>query len=266
MAGVVSATLEGWAVPMAGMPWDHTYVTSSCGLRWWCWGRQSGGVRVSSGTGSSIVADCLSRQRSEAGIRYGITGVCHQTANRILYPARITVAGAAGYNLSTFFYNEYGLGLWPELSICLPAANLALPATAGDANAGGTGQPSGAVDENRPGFRKPGSGGVSSLTEFLAAASHSAEIQLDEPSALELASIQEDFRREQAQLVAAFDRGILSHEQYLKEFGSLAQRTMDRARRLLGEEKFLRIFGVAGLRPDSLIDPETFRQRTARRS
>jgi hypothetical protein len=105
MAGVASATLQGWSIPMTTPPWqDHTYVTSSCGLVWQCWGRCSGGSALSAALGNSIVADCLSQPNSQAGIIYGITGVCHQTSNRILHPARVTVVGCQGYNLSVFAY------------------------------------------------------------------------------------------------------------------------------------------------------------------
>jgi hypothetical protein len=39
---------------------------------------------------------------------YGVTGVCHQTANRILYPARVTVSKAGGYWASSLAYGTYG--------------------------------------------------------------------------------------------------------------------------------------------------------------
>ena len=63
MAGIPSALLECWAMPAAATPmWDHTYVTSSCGLRWGCWGRDQGGTLLRGAPGSSIFADCLSTQ------------------------------------------------------------------------------------------------------------------------------------------------------------------------------------------------------------
>ncbi|ACV61323.1 hypothetical protein Dtox_0374 [Desulfofarcimen acetoxidans DSM 771] len=43
-----------------------------------------------------------------AGITYGLIGVCHQIANRVLLPSGITVDGAAGYNLSWWFFDVYG--------------------------------------------------------------------------------------------------------------------------------------------------------------
>jgi hypothetical protein len=57
-----------------------------------------------------------------AGIRYGIDGVCHQIANRILAATAIngktpiTVEGARGYKVSRFVYLEYGPSKqWKEL-------------------------------------------------------------------------------------------------------------------------------------------------------
>ncbi len=112
------ATLTGYAVKMRGLRWDHTYVRSSDGHRWRCWGRDTGGRPICSGRGDSAVADCLSQPNSHAGINYLLTGVCHQTANRILYPAGVLVSMARGYNQSVFFWGTYGLGGWPQREEC----------------------------------------------------------------------------------------------------------------------------------------------------
>src|SRR5438309_889026 len=121
MAGAPSATLAGWAIPAQTTPWwDHTYVTSTCGLRWHCRGADTGGSRLIAGNGSSIIADCLSRPNSEAGIRYLRTGVCHQIANRILHPAQITVVGCKGYGFWVARFGPYGRGNWPEKANCYP--------------------------------------------------------------------------------------------------------------------------------------------------
>jgi hypothetical protein len=109
------AQLNGFARRIRHMRADHTYVTSSDGYVWPCWGRSSGGRRISSGNGSSAQANCLSQTHSHAGIIYGVTGVCHQTANRILWPSRTTVSGALGYEASTFFYGVYGTMGVPQL-------------------------------------------------------------------------------------------------------------------------------------------------------
>ena len=112
------ATLTGHAVKMRGLRWDHTYVRSSDGHRWRCWGRDAGGRQICSGRGDSAVADCLSQPGSQAGIIYAITGVCHQTANRILNPADVVVSSANGYRQSVFLWGTYGLRSWPQRAKC----------------------------------------------------------------------------------------------------------------------------------------------------
>lgn len=126
-----TGTLTGHAIRITALPfWDHTYVTSSNGHVWPCWGRGAGGAAICSGTGNTDKADCLSQPSSKAGIAYGTTGVCHQTANRILQPAGQMVSGARGYRLSVFRYGVYGMDAasgkhyvlpsfpWPELNTC----------------------------------------------------------------------------------------------------------------------------------------------------
>jgi len=103
------AILRGHAIRLTFTDWaDHTYVTCSGGFAWPCWGRSSGGRRISSGTGSSARANCISLPNSTAGIIYGVTGVCHQTANRILFPAGTTVSDARGYWASVLLFGHYG--------------------------------------------------------------------------------------------------------------------------------------------------------------
>lgn len=106
------ATLSGYAMPVSipGINFfaDHTYAQSDDGFSWPCWGRDSGGGNICQGGGDSLQADCISQTQSHAGLRYGINGVCHQTANRILYPAKILVSKARGYWLSSFLYGTYG--------------------------------------------------------------------------------------------------------------------------------------------------------------
>jgi hypothetical protein len=102
------ATLRGHAIPTLFGLADHTYVTCAGGYAWPCWGRSAGGRIISTGTGSSAQANCISWPSSTAGLIYGVTGVCHQTANRILWPAGITVSRAKGYWASFLAYGTYG--------------------------------------------------------------------------------------------------------------------------------------------------------------
>lgn len=102
------AVLNGWALnSWYGI--DHTYVSSSVGHVWNCWGRHSGGNVICSGEGDSDYADCISQTKSHAGLIYGITGVCHQTANRILFPAGCIVSAAKNYWITAFIYGTYGI-------------------------------------------------------------------------------------------------------------------------------------------------------------
>jgi hypothetical protein len=134
-------TLSGNAMPAQfnGANWDHTYVESDDGQKWGCFGRDSGGRLLASAKGDSAFANCLSFQRRLASglvvapgysiyadIIYGVTGVCHQAANRILHPAAgIDVASANGYRQSLFLYTRFGAigGIplqvpWSQLSHC----------------------------------------------------------------------------------------------------------------------------------------------------
>jgi hypothetical protein len=89
---------------------DHTYVT--CGnlaKGWSCWGGKTGGTILRQGTGSTARADAIAEPDEKAGIScYLINGVCHQAANRILFPAEITVRGARGYGVSEALFGTYG--------------------------------------------------------------------------------------------------------------------------------------------------------------
>lgn len=108
------AVLNGFAIKIKNLGADHTYVTSSDGGIWPCWGRSSGGRLICSGFGSSKKADCLSKKSSHAGLIYGVSGVCHQTANRILYPAKKIVSKAHGYWASVAMYGTYGTSSIPS--------------------------------------------------------------------------------------------------------------------------------------------------------
>jgi hypothetical protein len=108
----VMTDLIGWAHPV--LPegplsvLDHTYVTSTDGMSWGCWADAEGGREICRGLGDQRIADCLSQPWGTASIVYAATGVCHQTANRILRPSRQTVCQAQGYAASWALYGPYG--------------------------------------------------------------------------------------------------------------------------------------------------------------
>lgn len=96
------------------IPWmspgpDHIYVESSSGFGpWGCFGRSAGGYEVARGVGSGEQADFLSQPRGTTGLVYGVEGVCHQAANRILIPAGVTVLKAPGVLFTYLIYGVYG--------------------------------------------------------------------------------------------------------------------------------------------------------------
>jgi hypothetical protein len=95
---------------------DHTYVECGTGaVGWSCWGGKTGGTSVRQASGSTSRANDIAEPDERAGITcYLINGVCHQAANRILLPARITVNGVRGYALSSALYGVYGrASRWP---------------------------------------------------------------------------------------------------------------------------------------------------------
>ena len=109
---------------------DHTYVVgedvhSGYCYSWPCGGAFEGG-RFLDGSGETDgnVCDCISQRRvdiklagGQAGIRYLIDGVCHQAANRIMYPTRRIVAQAYGWPLSHYIYGIYGMSARDGLGI-----------------------------------------------------------------------------------------------------------------------------------------------------
>jgi len=105
-----------YPTPLFANQADHTYVKCGTGKRAWsCWGGKSGGKVLRRSTGSTQRADKIAQPDEKAGIKcYLINGVCHQAANRILLPSRITVRGARGYSISEALFGTYGrVGHWP---------------------------------------------------------------------------------------------------------------------------------------------------------
>jgi len=108
--------LEGVVLPTLVDTADHTYVRcGTLGKAWGCWGRKSGGRVIASGSGSTKRSDRIARPDERANIKcYLVNGVCHQSANRILLPARRLVRGARGYGISHALYGTYGrTAFWP---------------------------------------------------------------------------------------------------------------------------------------------------------
>jgi hypothetical protein len=99
---------------------DHTYVECGTGaVGWGCWGGKIGGREIVRGTGSTNQANTIAASNERAGITcYAINGVCHQAANRILWPSRTLVSAASGYWVSSSLYGTYGQENKNWLHVC----------------------------------------------------------------------------------------------------------------------------------------------------
>jgi hypothetical protein len=109
------ATLQGLARPtdfndLNRIPGgaDHTYVTSSEGTSWGCGGGTNDGKVIVSGQGSHKLAKLIARNDYGGMSVYGTMGVCHQMANRVLYPCGRNVHRAKGAGWSYTIYGIYG--------------------------------------------------------------------------------------------------------------------------------------------------------------
>jgi hypothetical protein len=125
----MSDLLEGWANPIQALPaLDHTFVKApNNGPAYFdCFGGHEDPaqhlVSGATGDGHYSIADCYRESHilpDTAGLIYGITGVCHQAANRFLYsswpwfgrPIVVTdpFKGVRGSILSVALYGTLGV-------------------------------------------------------------------------------------------------------------------------------------------------------------
>jgi hypothetical protein len=247
--------------------WDHTYVASSCGLRWGCFGRSVGGASICRGPGNSVVANCLSQVNGRAGIRYLITGVCHQAANRILHPAFTTVARARGYKWSHMRYGVYGIPPWPQRAQCYqPPIGGTSPSSPGATGSGVAGGPSASASDPFSDYDKSvtlaSESGMDDdkvrLADLAALVQLGLGKPLDDATFAQLADIQYRLQIHQNKLVYLLDEGQISPEQYLDKLNRLSVDARDRGVELLGYANFKAIFGDVGDTIEELGDTEAF--------
>lgn len=281
------ATLLGHAIPMDGYPWDHAYATSDEGDQWPCHGRSAGGRTICRGAGSSALARCIAQPDLMAGIDYGVTGVCHQMANRILYPAEILVTTARGYIGSLTIWGSYGvlwpLGPkivppWPELEGCRKHL-------AGDSQDGGGSGGSG-FEGSDDGGHDMGSDKSGELARRITALYEAAglgsrtkaETPLPDlrPAELQAAidvvlgqacpqqkrdavdKIQRELHGAQADIASKLAVGSLSPEEYLERLRALIDQTFARCEETLGARDFRALFGGSAKEISGLIDSAAF--------
>jgi len=239
-------------------------VISSCGLRWGCWGRDRGGRRLTDGIGSSIIADCLSQPNSQAGIDYGWIGVCHQTANRILFAAAPsqTVVRCKGYGKSVALYGVYGLGPWLERKSCVTIGTPLANGTVGSARQQGDDM-SNANTYNKTVSRaaaEEDDDEARRLIELRALVQFGLGYALDPPTFSALAEIQAKPRAKQMKLQTKQEAGNISREQYLSRVNAAMEQFERQGVALLGRRQYDAVFGDGGP-SESIIDAEIFLAR-----
>lgn len=246
---------------------EHTYIVSSSGKRWGCRGGSSGGREICRGKADLALAECLAQADGLAGIHYGFNGVCHQIANRILWPADVKVTNAKCYTISLRLYDHYGLNGWPERKLCL----------ATDAREIAPYESEGGLEENAPSFSFDGLGehGIPAdvrtpikhnyktdgrLAAFESAINERLGNGFDIEKRQKLLTVQLKSLGPQDNLVAAFERGEISAEDYFIEFTKLDRDCLAQFAAILGQENFIRLFDVPVENAPLPIDPKQFAQ------
>lgn len=255
------AKLTGYSLPAQfANRFDHAYVASDT-KKWGCFGRDAGGAFVISGDGDESCADCLSQPNSTAGIVYFVTGVCHQAANRILWPSGVVVAAVRGYGWSSFMFNTYGKGTWPQLRHC---GNLMSSLGTPPPSQRGSSVP-------LKGFRlfKRIADILTSVHESEAADPNPqdefyalAEVQLGsdyDPRKLEaVAAVQQTLQARQRALAVQLQKREMLPERYFDLMTELQHDAAVKAESILGRVDFERLFGVSATAAPSLADREIF--------
>lgn len=256
MNGVHNALLSGFVIPASFNPKvDHTYVTSSCGRTWGCWGRKAGGSLIVSGGGSSYVAGCLSLEHERAGIAYGLTGVCHQAANRILFPAAVLVDGARGYAASVMAYGHYGIGLWSQRARCVEAA-MERPLKMGLDQSTWTGPASGAVVNDSQELTFLESGIAKDFKDLIDSRLGGRLSPMEYASILDIQERIFDARRASAKKLLT---GSVSHDCARDEIQMYIYRGLAESLLLLGKDRFETLFGEDAYDQARIIDRDAFK-------
>ncbi len=248
-----SATLEGYAI-FARVPL-HTYVRSSCGAVWGCWGSSTGGRSVCNGNGSSIQAACI-EGGDNAGIFYYVTGVCHQTANRILWPAGVVLPDGAHADIrsSYFLYDEYGKNfpgwpLWPD------RANICSHGNSGPSSGTGSSShsPSPRSSSMTFGFQQGGPNPRSRMARLLEAGlGHSVDLETCD----QLIDLQAQLQTRQQELARLLLTKEIGRERYISELDRVMKDISSIGEKILGQSEFHKVFGE--FRVHNLGDAEKF--------
>lgn len=255
--------------------WEHTYVISSKDDRWGCFGRSKGGREICRGRGDLEAAKCLARDGC-AGIIYGFHGVCHQIANRIMWPARIRVTTAKGYTIFSQIYGHYGrLSKWHERSECLGDHD-DMPSF--EHQSGGLHESAGHFDFSHsapsviygmhsdldesatkapvmPGSSENDDGRVQALREAI---NDRLGTAFDREKRKQVLAIQIESLGPQDELALAFENKKTSAETYFQEFSKLHRDCLKKFESVLGREDFIRLFDFPLEDVPPPADPELF--------
>lgn len=278
-----STTLYAWAVPafMNGSPVDHTWVTNfdnqvhkypkiadviaANKYYWFCWGsyHPKGNIpgnptgALGSRKGNLAFANCLVAPNGDSRVapaargtiyRYGSDGVCHQLANQVLYSTRagkappLTVSGARGYVASTFIYGTYGLqhAAWAAKIASCSASSKAISVSGNWTGPGPTGGGSG------PGGGTP----MQDPDDFL---KHARKVLAREPELLsKLLSLRGEIQTFAAQRIPT---SVPPPADYLN---ARNQHLLEEAARLLGPDKFEKVFGFPADEKINLVDSSLY--------
>ena len=278
-----TGVLYSWANPLSvggtGLDFaDHTWVTSfdapsTCPPHpeyWYSWGscHGTGGETAARDLGRGPadlrVARCICQPDIEdfhptggnpahGGIDlYGIQGVCHQLANRILYATAAagtppaTVKKAHGYWFSRFLYGTYGANgnEWEARKLrCSAVAGAEAPAAARMATA----SPLVMLDQD--------------LAAMFDERFHS------DYSRAALAQIV-DLRHQLLEEKAALDRQVriaaLPPSRFADQVNGLLNKYLRRVEEILGPAPYERLFGQPPGRPVGVVDPEIAARSTYR--
>jgi hypothetical protein len=257
---------------------DHTYVECTEGKGWGCWGGKTGGTALRSAHGSTRRADAIAEPDERARIAcYAINGVCHQSANRILWPARITVRGARGYKLSEAIYGPYGrfralFGLCDapfdrrphingDLPECMFKVAARAPAEVED-DAQYLEQAVEIYERYAPlGARADGDDAMIDLHVQLFLLLGRRELGPKRAGAAEQAAgIRADEERERIEIERAFAERKLPVEPFVKEVNALTDRFQDRLAEAMEPEDYSLLLGLLPGDKVHLVDPDIARE------
>jgi hypothetical protein len=258
--------LTGYAIPTVIPGADHTYVKSDDpAFSWGCWGRNTGGKEICSGSADASIANCISQVNSHAGIIYGITGVCHQTANRILFPAGVTVSKAGGYNVSRFAYGVYGLNTkeWTErLARCGISRGKSRTETP-------VGRRTPSSEEGEKAYLQKVMAIYTEASQreddFLSLPARELELTMEfylggslEPDIISsVQKLQSDFLQEKSEIDHEFYGGDIGIEKWVQEGNDLFTGILRQAAEDVGNKNFELIFGISPPKDGFiLIDPD----------